>query len=253
MVNFSIVRKGYDVGQVDTYVNKIVNFTESKLLEQKKRIDSLKDENKKLADKISSYEKQETFVSEALINASKKANEIITASKMRYALESERIKLFRAKWTSYVESAKSKVYEIDESVNMQAYLLKMEDELREMIGKDLNIHKARVLNDAEEQFMSERQRLDTVAVTEKEANPSDILNDVETNAAIDDDLYVEKVKEAINSNIKKSIDDYEPEQEKEEEDDDLFNDYKDSREFDISEAMNPGKSLAEICKDLGLI
>ena len=74
MATFNIVRKGYDILQVDEHLNNLVKFTESKLLEHKKRIDLLKDENKQLQLKIEGYEKQAYSLSDALINETKKDN-----------------------------------------------------------------------------------------------------------------------------------------------------------------------------------
>lgn len=253
MVNFSIARKGYNIKQVDDYCTKIINFTENKLKEQKKRINLLKEENVKLYKRIKDYENQEKMVSEALINATKKANEIITASRMRFALEGERIKIFKSKWTNYVKEASMKVYKLDEKINMQAYLTKMDDELRAMLGVDLNIHKTRVLNQAEEQFMEERKRLNTM-------DDDNIINDItdsvledETNADKDRD-YINKVKETLNRNIKKEVENYPLNNEEKnlenDDDNELLNELSD--EFDMEEAINPKKSLEEICRELGL-
>ena len=277
MATFNIVRKGYDILQVDEHLNNLVKFTESKLLEHKKRIDLLKDENKQLQLKIEGYEKQADSVSEALINATKKANEIINASKMRFALEGERLKIMRAKWTKYVENASDEVYKLDSSINMQAYLTKMDDELRQMIGEDLNIKKARILNDAEEQFMSERNRLsslDNAVMTDsEEINDKKITivqegkKELKTRAKRDikqeitdsvlnretiadkEDDYVGKVKRAYTNNIKQAIIDYEKDLDNEiKEDDDISEDEIISSEerFDINEALNPEIGRAHV-------
>jgi len=260
MANFSVVRKGYDINQVDAYVNKVVTFTESKLEEQKKRIDELKEENRLLQSKIDDYKKSEETVSEALINATKKANEIITASKMRFALEGERIRLFRAKWTQYVESAVKKIRDIDESVNMQAYLIKTEDEMREAVGRDLNIKKTRLLNEAEDQFMRERLRLNKI---EEKAKEGDSLK-TETKAdKVDKKDFTGKVKKAIKNNIKKEIKDYEEKAEEEDLlDDEEMNDefveikkdvIKDEKMLEIDMDDSLDKPLPDLLQELGLI
>jgi cell division septum initiation protein DivIVA len=200
MANFSIVKKGYETSQVDTYVEKVIKFTESKLSEQKKRIEELKEENRALQLKLNEYKEKEKTVGDAILAASEKAEEILGASRIRYALESERLKLFRDKWTKYVESASEKVRKIDDTVNMNAYLTRLDDELKEAIGGDLNIKKARIPSDPEKQFMSERERL---SAADKGEMPKKIKVGKEANA--DSSEFKSKLKKALESNIKEDI------------------------------------------------
>lgn len=258
MANFNIVRKGYDTKQVDLYVSKLISLTDAKLLEHKNRIDELKEENRILTEKVEEYKRQEITVSDTLIHATKKANEIMTASKMRYALESERIKLFRAKWTAYVESALDKVQKLDESLNMTAYLTKMDDELRESIGNELNIKKARLLNEAEDQFMSERERLNTETVRaveeKKEEKPKGRLKK-ETNADKTNEKFIGKVKESLKNNIRKEIRDYETQEEETQELTEAENTNIDYEYIEENALDNPldGRPFTDLLKDLGLM
>lgn len=214
MANFSIVKKGYETTQVDTYVEKVIKFTESKLSEQKRRIEELKEENRALQLKLNEYKEKEKTVGDAILAASEKAEEILGASRIRYALESERLKLFRDKWIKYVESASEKVRKIDDTVNINAYLTRMDDELRETIGGDLNIKKARIPGDPEKQFMSERERL---SVADKGDKPSKVKAGRETGADNAEE-FKSKLKKALEGNIKEDIEN--PEAEEIDEDDD---------------------------------
>ncbi|MGI6701036.1 MAG: DivIVA domain-containing protein [Christensenellales bacterium] len=250
MSDFSIVKKGYDIKQVDGHIKKLIGFTEEKMQEQRKRIDELKEENRILFDRIEEYKKAEKTVSEAIISATKKAGDILTAAKMRYALECERIKLMRLKWTQYVESASEKVRAIDESVNMQAYLIKMEDELKEALNSDLNIKKTRTLNEAEEQFISENERLtgesciNVMRKALKEETKADKSKD-----------YTEKVRKSIQSNIKKEI-----ELQEESDEEDLIDDEEliddsgmpDELPDELPDDL-PDNPLPELFKEMGLI
>lgn len=230
MVNFSIKRKGYDKKQVDTYLKKVVNLTDNKLKELRQRVDLLRQENRKMRYLIDDYKAQEKNISDTLLSATKKANEIVSASEVRYKLEGERLRIFREKWCKYVESAIDEVYQIDESVNMKIYLDKMDKELYQMINRDLNIKKARPLNSAEEHFISEQDRL---AEIDKGINN-------ETIADIDRD---EKVlfKKTLEDDISKNIEEIE-----------YSDEVVDDEYYDEDNVIDTNKTLSEICKELGI-
>lgn len=66
---------------------------------QSKRIEELKVENEKLHKELEKYRALEKEISDTLSYAKKQAESIVSEAKIKYALECERIKVYRQKWT----------------------------------------------------------------------------------------------------------------------------------------------------------
>ena len=95
MAKFTIKRKGYSVDEVDEFITKLLSLTESKLEEQSKRINELKEQVRSLTAEKEEFKAKECSVSGALTEAVKRADEIQSMSETRYSLELQRIKNFR--------------------------------------------------------------------------------------------------------------------------------------------------------------
>lgn len=68
--------------------------------EQAARIAELKAENAALIQKLDAYVAREKELTETIAFAKKKCDEMVSETKVRYALECERLKNFRDKWTA---------------------------------------------------------------------------------------------------------------------------------------------------------
>ncbi|MDR3263002.1 MAG: DivIVA domain-containing protein [Clostridiales bacterium] len=162
MSGFSVVKKGYDSKEVDEYITKNNMYLEDKLKEQKLRINELKNQNLKLAVKIKEMKGREDDVKNALIAANEKSKEIMSAVKIKYALEGQRIRLLQAKWTSYFESGMKK-YDNDDYKKCQAHYIKAETEIREILKNDFGIITEKALPSANDeiltQYRNETERL----------------------------------------------------------------------------------------------
>lgn len=259
MSRFRIVRKGYDTAQVSEYLSKLIDFTEGKLAEQRKRIEDLKHENRELKVKYDQLKLQEDAVSEALINATKKADDIVKNAKIQYALESERLKLFKERWTNYILEARKEVVALDKTLNIEAYLTKMDDEISSHIGRNLNIRKERILNEAENQFLNESARLKLLDIDEDECESLDKNEPV---ADIENNGLVIEAREIIQENVDKvngiDFSDKEIERDRlksQKRDDDEINDFlggekKINLDIDMDASDEP---LDKVFQDLGLI
>lgn len=139
MENFSIEKKGYNKEQVTNYIRKISSQFENANLEQRERIESLKRENKDLTLQLSEYQAKKDSINSALTQAIEKAKNIEYASKIRYALEGERIAIFEKKWTSYCKNAVQKVAP-QVIAELNDFLSNIRRELKSMLSENLNLN-----------------------------------------------------------------------------------------------------------------
>lgn len=98
---FRIVRKGYEPKDVDAYIAKTERDAAAALAAQKKL---LEDYEKKIGEqqaKIDDYEKKSKRISEAIMSAVAKADEIEKLSAYKYVQEMEQLKTFHARWLTY--------------------------------------------------------------------------------------------------------------------------------------------------------
>ena len=101
MVKFSIKRKGYSIDEVDGFVAKLLELTEEKLRAQAERIDELKTELRRVTAEKSELKAREASVTMALAEAVRRADELQSASEVRYSVELNRIKAIRKRLHDY--------------------------------------------------------------------------------------------------------------------------------------------------------
>lgn len=102
MAKFDINKKGYDPEQVDTFINKLSLKYEEKLSEQKDRVFSLKNELSVLEERLNSYREKDKQISQALMFAVEKAEEIEGNASKLYDLEIKRLRLLYKDWEDLV-------------------------------------------------------------------------------------------------------------------------------------------------------
>lgn len=136
------------------YFNRLKTGNSDNLIDlvskQSKRIEELKQENEKLHSELEKYRAQEKEISETLSYAKKQAESIISEAKIKYALECERIKVYRQKWTLLAPTNnKNRLLEsFDRTSNtLKQCQLEMENMLANDFGEDL------------ESYIEERDRL----------------------------------------------------------------------------------------------
>jgi cell division septum initiation protein DivIVA len=103
MAKFDINKKGYDVEQVDKFINKLSLKYEEKLSEQKDRVFSLKNEIAVMQERLESYRNKDKQISQALIYAVEKAEQIEGNASKLYDLEVKRLKLLYKKWEDLID------------------------------------------------------------------------------------------------------------------------------------------------------
>ena len=98
---FRIVRKGYERRDVDAYIAKTERDAAAAVENQKKVIDDLKKTVDEQQAKIKEYEQKSRRISDAIMSALAKADEIEKLSAYKYAQEMEQLKTFHARWLTY--------------------------------------------------------------------------------------------------------------------------------------------------------
>lgn len=91
MAKFTVDKKGYNIQEVDEYINKMYLKYEDKLAEQKDRVVALKNEVEALNERLSNYVNKDEQISKALIFAVEKAEQIENNAKNVYNLEIKRV------------------------------------------------------------------------------------------------------------------------------------------------------------------
>ena len=107
MAKFDINKKGYDIEQVDNFINKLSLKYEEKLSEQKDRVFTLKNELSVMEERLNNYRDKDRQISQALMYAVEKAEQIENNASKLYDLEIKRMRLLYKQWMEMIEALKS--------------------------------------------------------------------------------------------------------------------------------------------------
>lgn len=227
---FALVRRGYDIPSVEAYIDMEREKADKAGLEQKERIRVLRAQCDRLEEELAVYKGREEQIKAALLSAEDKAEKTALDIKLRYAMELERLKLFRAKWTSAYEEIKQRYNFSKDALNMESVAVSVKLELERFLAQDLSLDRGVPTEDTEEAFREEADRLSAEDSKVKE------LREQLARAAERKDRE-EKLAKSVTA----------PRE----------NDRAERRQqpaaaFSLEEARHPTESLAEICRWLGL-
>ena len=102
MAKFDINKRGYDTEQVDNFINKLSLKYEEKLSEQKDRVFALKNELAVMVERLNNYREKDKQVSQALVFAVEKAEQIEGNASKLYDLEVKRLRLLYKQWQDII-------------------------------------------------------------------------------------------------------------------------------------------------------
>lgn len=157
---------------------EIVNKNNNIMREQAKRIVELKKEVNDLSINLELYRSREVEITQILSFAKNKAEELVQESKIKYALECQRLKLYRDKWMRYIKD-KNKAGKLAEDIEKTNDVLKeCQVLLEDMLYTDLGINQS-----VSESYLNERERIDD----EPSLNYNTIIKETEANL-YDNDL-----------------------------------------------------------------
>lgn len=101
-------KKVYSKSDLEEILSKLKGEYEKRLGEQKDRIFDLVEQNKRLQSSVDALAKKDKLVAKALEAALEKAKEIEETSKLKYRIETQRLKNFQEKWQEYYREAVSR-------------------------------------------------------------------------------------------------------------------------------------------------
>lgn len=134
---------------------EIVLRNNNTMKEQAIRIVELKREINDLSIALEEYKKRETEISQILTFAREKADELMRDAKTKYALECQRLKLYRNKWMRYIKD-RNKAGKLSEDIEKTNEVLKeCQIQLEDMLYTDLGINQS-----VTDSYIYERERID---------------------------------------------------------------------------------------------
>ena len=136
MAKFDFEKKGYSIEQVDNYINTITMKYEQKLAEQKDRLVSLKKENSMLEERIKSFDNKDKQISQALVFAVEKAEQIERSAKKIYELEVKRIRILYQRLLDVIVEIEEFSPQILNYGSISASVLELKDNIIKVIEKD---------------------------------------------------------------------------------------------------------------------
>lgn len=231
---FALVRRGYDVDSVEAYISLEREKADRAGLEQKERIRVLKAQCDRLSEELSVYRDREEQIKGALLAAGEQAEKTVLDIKLRYAMELERLKLFRAKWTGAYEEIKKRYNFSKDALNMESVAVSVKLELERFLAQDFSLDRGGSAGEEEEAFKAEAERL-----SEEDGQVKELKRQLLRAAE-------RKDKEEKLEAARKSAATSAPSAGAE------GGEGQPAAAFSLEEARHPTESLAEICRYLGL-
>ncbi len=251
---FALVRRGYDVPSVEAYIGLEREKTDKAGAEQRERIRSLTERCDKLTAELERYRTREGQIKNALISATEQAERTTLDIKFRFAMELNRLQIFRAKWTSAYEEIKERYKFGGDALNMESVALSVKIELEKFLAEEFSVNRDEPRDETEAAFRDEAERLgaseskveelrrklcEAARKKEDEAAREASKKPAADAPAADGECFFPR---AYSSDLFSSPSDgARPSGEEEGE-----------GGFSLEEACNPTESLAEICSYLGL-
>lgn len=231
---FALVRRGYDVDSVEAYISLEREKADRAGLEQKERIRVLKAQCDRLSEELSVYRDREEQIKGALLAAGEQAEKTVLDIKLRYAMELERLKLFRAKWTGAYEEIKKRYNFSKDALNMESVAVSVKLELERFLAQDFSLDRGGPAGEEEEAFKAEAERL-----SEEDGQVKELKRQLLKAAERKDK---EEKLEAARKSAATSATSAGAE----------GGEVQPAAAFSLEEARHPTESLAEICRYLGL-
>ena len=171
-LRFPVARKGYDREAVDGFIALEQAKNDELQLEQRERINALKQENDALRLQLETLKGREEQIKLALVAATENANRLSQDVKRRYSRELDRLRLFRAKWENAYEQMKDRYHFDKDALNVESVAVSVEIELKKFLAQDFSLNKCVDDDTMEEHFRREVERL-----TARQLNSQNLRND----------------------------------------------------------------------------
>ena len=143
MAKFNIDNSGYNIAEVEEYIDSLTLKYEKRLSEQRDQIFALRNENAMLGASLNDYKLKEEEVSKALIFAVEKSEQMEKGSKKVYDLEIRRLRLVYARWKEVIESIEKDAYKGAFGEKFAMALQDFENDLEQIIKQNENFESRR--------------------------------------------------------------------------------------------------------------
>lgn len=149
----------------------IVEKNNTIMKEQAIRIADLKKEINDLSIALEEYKKREAEIAQVLTFAREKAEELTREAKTKYALECQRLRVYRNKWMRYIKD-KNKTGKLAEDIETTNEVLKeCQAQLEDMLYSDLGINQ-----NVSDSYIYERERIDDEPILDYRAIIDENIN-----------------------------------------------------------------------------
>lgn len=253
---FALVRRGYDVTSVESYIALEREKAEKAGAEQRERIRALTEKCDRLTIELDSYRSREGQIKNALISATEQAERTSLDVKFRYAMELNRLQTFRAKWTAAYEEMKERYKFGGDALNMESVALSVKIELEKFLAEEFSLNRDEPRDDTEAAFREEAERIGASESKVEELRRKLLeaagkkvgeCREKDKKPAADDSAADCGERRGESGFPRMFSSDVSPSHSREEGDDASC-----EGGFSLAEACNPTESLAEICSYLGL-
>lgn len=214
---FPLARKGYDRDAVESYIALEQAKADEIQLEQRERVNALKQENETLKLQVETLKGREEQIKLALVSATQNADRMSEDVKRRYKQELDRLRLFRAKWLGAYEQMRERYHFDKDALNVESVAVSVEIELKKFLAQDFSLNKCVSEDIMEAHFRQEVERL-----TNQQLNCQMNVQSEQTAEPKNTDDLRAKLKEAENKRKAKT-----------------------SAAFSIEDALNPNNSLED--------
>lgn len=214
---FPLARKGYDRDAVESYIALEQAKADEIQLEQRERVNALKQENETLKLQVETLKGREEQIKLALVTATQNADRMSEDVKRRYKQELDRLRLFRAKWLGAYEQMRERYHFDKDALNVESVAVSVEIELKKFLAQDFSLNKCVSEDIMEAHFRQEVERL-----TNQQLNCQMNVQSEQTAEPKNTDDLRAKLKEAENKRKAKT-----------------------SPAFSIEDALNPKNSLED--------
>ncbi len=230
--------KGYDREAVESFIADMQQKNESALMAQKERIAGLVNKNEELSNKLKVYEAREEQIKLTLVRATKTAEDLEAQIRRKYKAELDRLKLFRAKWTSAYVELKERYHFAKDALNLESVAVQTELELTKYLSQEFSLTRADDMDDMEAYFKSEVERLTRVQqnMQNAEENVDKQKAGQQTPATLQQKSLAKSANKRSSAKVLPSAQDVES--------------IEGQGAFSLDEALHPTESLEELCQSL---
>jgi len=150
MVKFDIDKKGYDIEQVENYINTLTLKYEEKLAEQKDRVFTMRNELNIMKEKLSTYKNKDKQISQALVFAVEKAGQIENSARKLYDLEIKRINILYDHWKVIIDEIEEKYGKKIDDENLNELIAEFKRGLDSVLAQNDTIAKSNIKQELKE-------------------------------------------------------------------------------------------------------